>query len=146
MKPLSPTQKSIARHIGGISWSGLLDTISMLITGAGLGVLLTLTALSASGTQPMVQITDAAGTTLYGPKELTFLLRTCAAIGLGVWLPSVGVFMALTGRFIFMSRMATAMDAAFADLIQHVPALARLARRARMRKARLARMHTERKD
>lgn len=146
MKPLSPTLKSIARHIGTISWNGLLDTISMLITGAGLGVLLTLIALSASDTPFMVQITDAAGTTLYGPKKLTFLLQTCAAIGLGVWLPSVAVFMALTGRFIFMTRTFQAMDAAFADLIQNVPALARLARLARMRKARLARMHAERKD
>lgn len=146
MKPLSPTLKSIARHIGTISWSGLLDTGSLFIKGAGLGVLLTLIALYANGTPFMVQITDAAGTTLYGPKELTFLLQRCADIGLVVWLLSVGVFMALTGRFIFMSRVTTAMDAAFADLIQHVPALARLARLARMRKERLARMHTERKD
>ncbi|GAB3129310.1 hypothetical protein [Novispirillum itersonii] len=138
MKPLSPTLKSIARHTAAISWNGLLDTISILITGAGLGVLLTLIGLQANDIPLIVQITDTSGTTVLGPTEPVSLLWRCAVAGTGIWLLWSGVFSALTGRVIFMPRLTAAIGAVFIDLIQHVPALARLARRVRM--------HTERKN
>ncbi|WP_019647094.1 hypothetical protein [Novispirillum itersonii] len=137
MKPLSPTLKSIARHILSISWSSLLDTISMLITGTGLTAFLALLALIYIGSPLTVQITAPSGQILLSStSEIVKFFWEWAALCIGGWLFCMGIYMSVTGHLILMTRTFQAMDAAFSDLIRHVPALTRLARLARMRKER----------
>lgn len=129
MKTLSPSLISIARHTGAISWSVLLDTAGMLIKGTGLAVLLALIALLYSDAPLTVQVTSPSGRTLLGTTpELILILRKLAAVGIGLWLLCIGLFMALTGRFVFMSRTFAAISAAASDLLRHGPGLARRAR------------------